>query len=149
MVTHSERLRYLGQRMKTLNGEPITLSSRNSAGIVVSLEVPLAVPQLIDPDEQLGTVALTNLELQDWFIDVADYGILFPPRENHFIENAAGELYQCISLGVDESLFRYVTSKRDRIRVHTKRVRGLSGSSDSQYLVADDTVIIVDDEYIE
>lgn len=135
--------------MKTLNGEPVTLSLRNSTGIVASLEIAKAVPQLIDPDEQMPTMALTNLELQDWFIDVADYGILFPPRENHFIENAAGELYQCISLGVDEAIFRYVTSKRDRIRVHTKRVRGPSGSSDSQFLVADDVVIVVDDEYIE
>lgn len=150
MAKHKDRLGYIGQRFKAKDGEPVTYSIRDKDGIVLQIEIELAVPVLIKADEQMPNLGLERLELQDWFIDLEDFEAAFPPAINHFIETEDGTLFQAVPLGVDEPVWRWVTSARTRVRIHTKKVRGPTASdSGGAYLTSDDEIVIIDEEFLE
>lgn len=147
---HKDRLGYLGQRFKEKNGEPVICSIRDKDGILLQIDVELAVPVLIQADEQSFHLGLERLELQNWYFDLEDIEALFPPDINFFVEAEDGTLFQALPLGVDEPVWRWMTSARTRLVVHTKKVRGPTESDEGgAYLVSDDNIVVIDEEFLE
>ncbi len=147
MALFHERLSYLGTRFKALNGIPVTYVIKERNGDEVTFEIALASPILLPPDEQIPGLPITRLEFQDWCIDVVDLGDNFPPQTNHYIRKANGEEFQATPTGMDNPLYQFLTSTRDRVRIHTVRTKLADEISDLLYLTADDVFIVVDAQY--
>ena len=117
-----ERLNTLGPRFKAINSETLTLVRK--AEITTGIK---ASPVLMEAEEIIPGAAVTRLELQDWFIDVADYklsGSPVIPLAGDLLRNeTTKEEFRLSSMGSDEPPFRYVTSDRLRFHIHTERVK--------------------------
>jgi hypothetical protein len=150
MVTHSERLNYLGSRFKAKDGEAVVLTLREGDEITDTLDIDLACPQHQVAEELFPDGLILRTEIMDWLIDKADLGALFPPRPGMFItRTGTGEVYQVTALGDTEPCWRYVTSQHNRVRIHTKLVDREGDVSDSQvHLTADDVHIVIDEEFL-
>lgn len=112
------RLRHVGTRLKEM-GETVTIT-RGGQKLTLT-----AFPILQNTEELMPGVAVTRLEFQDWTIDAADYdfgsGVTFPAMGDK-IERANGEVYRVCPMNDDEPPYRFTTSARNRMRVHSERI---------------------------
>jgi len=117
-----ERLNTLGDRFKEVNFETMTLI--RGPDITTGIK---ASPVLMEAEEIIPGVVITRLEMQDWFIDVADYAISGTPvipKAGDVLENeTTKEQFRVSSMGSDEPPYRYATSDRLRYHLHTERVK--------------------------
>lgn len=115
---YAARLAHVGTRMKELNQQTITYSrgATSVSGIVAS-------PIHMTGDELMPSIAITVIEYQDWAIDVADLGALFPPQVGDKITKATGEEFRVSSLGQDGPPFQYTTSTRVRVLIHSEMIK--------------------------
>lgn len=123
------RLRHAGNRFSEVNTECVTL-------IVGTTETPLDVsPILISADEETpGNLSTMRVERQDFVVwrcqrgpnGERGLGSNYPPAVGIKIRRASGEVFECNSMGADEPHYTHVTSGRERVILHTTRIK--SGS---------------------
>jgi len=148
VVTHQSRLSYLGQRFKAKNGVPVTYVSKTGE-IEIPISIPLACPVLYEATEESPELAIVRYERQDWFIDVADIGLLFPPDVNHVIRTADGAEFQVLPIERSSPPYRYTTSIRDRVCIHTVLTKLASDApGDHVQLTADELFVVVSQQYL-
>lgn len=115
-----DRLNHTGQRIKQINSEFVTLVR----GIDTTPAVA-ASPILMEAEEMMPGVAITRFEYQDWAFDTADYqfnGVVSKPHVGDVITRTDGSRFRVISFGNNEPAYRYMTTARKRIRVHSEQV---------------------------
>lgn len=114
-----DRLRHVGDRMADLNKEPIAYIAGDA-----ELSI-MASPVLISPDEMdPNNVSDTRVERQDFVIDRPLLGPYYPPEIGHKIRRLrTGEEFILTSMGADEPPYVHTTSRRERVIVHTIRVK--------------------------
>lgn len=114
----SSRLDLLGTRMKELHNVSLVYRRRS-----VSVSISNATPEQCDTEQlQALGIAILNEKWQDFVFDTADLTQFFPA------EPEAGDVivwgtdtFQVTSIG--DELFKFTTSSRLRVRVHTKQIR--------------------------
>lgn len=113
----SSRLDYCGTRMKDLQNETITYT-RDST----DLEIENVTPEESDAEllQSLG-ISLLREKWQDFVFDTSELSdfTLAEPKEGDKI--VWGD-YTFMLAAIGDELFKYVTSTRKRIRIHTKQI---------------------------
>lgn len=113
-----DRFQHASDRFSEVNTEDVIY-------IRGTIERPIvASPILISADE-LGTSedSITRTERQDFAVNVAELQNLYPPIPTDRIRRQTGEQFIVSSMGVDEPPFVHVTSRRNRIIIHTVRIK--------------------------
>lgn len=120
------RLRHAGNRFSEVNTECAVL-------IVGNAEIPIDVsPIHISADEEsAGNASLIRVERQDFVVwrcnrgpnGERGLGSHYPPPIGAKIRRTTGEVFQCGAMGMDEPHYTHVTSSRDRIILHTTRIK--------------------------
>jgi len=121
------RLNLVGDRMKTVNRNSLQVI-RAGKQIVINNFNP-ATSDL----EQLALYGLTAIahRLQDFIFDTKELRTFDPDRPlEDDIFMWRGRQYSVLSIG--EEIYRYTTSSRKRIRVHTKQVAGFKDKYDTK-----------------
>jgi len=118
----SDRLDYLGTRMKDLHDNEITYIREPSSGSIESITIENVTPEQTDSEllQALG-VAFLQEKWQDLVFDASELSSLDPsePKAGDRIEWGSNT-FQVVA--INDEIFVYTTSSRERIRVHTKQI---------------------------
>lgn len=121
MSTFQERLDRVGTRLDEYNGELVSIRRG-----VTTVTDKTASPTLMVAEEVIPGVSQTRLEYQDFAIDTDQYdlggGPVLPERMDVIIR-ANGDEFQAVSFDSDEPVFQFTTSTRNRLLVHTQRIK--------------------------
>jgi len=113
----STRLDYLGDRMQELNVTSLTYLRGEE-----SVEIENFTPQKVDVDELAAFgISLITEKLQDFTFYTSKLEDLDPPlpiRNDKILWN--GRVFEAFS--INEEIYRFTTSTRKRIRVHTRQI---------------------------
>ena len=116
----STRLDTLGTRMKELHSNTLTYT-RKKDGVTTTATVTNFTPETCDIQEiaQHGIVLVTA-KLQDFIFDTSDISAFSPAvPETGDTLTWGSNVFEVFSIG--EEMFKYTTSSRLRIRVHTQQ----------------------------
>lgn len=113
-----DRLQHANDRFAEVNAEDVIYISGTIERPIKASPILIAADELAD-----GDAAVTRADRQDWAIDLTELGNLYPPEPNHKIRRQTGEEFMISSMGRDEPPYCHVTSRRNRVIVHTVRVR--------------------------
>jgi len=117
----TSRLDRTGVRMKGLNSEQV--SYKRGTNIIPDIAATLILTD--NAEELINNIAVIRTELQDFVIDSEALisNSLGVPKTGDEIIRANGEIYRILSMGNDDPPYRYTTSSRLRMMIHTKRFK--------------------------
>ena len=115
----STRLDRVGERMQELHDNSLTYSRSGE----LDLTITNFTPEKADVDQLIALgIVVVNEKWQDFVFDVADMSTWTIPEPRTGDKIVWGTLtFQVTSIG-DET-FKYTTSTRKRVRVHSKQVK--------------------------
>lgn len=114
------RLNYLGSRLKGISYFDVTLQR----GVNTSDGTVRASPGITEIEEMTASSLVVQARTQDWIIDTADYVIghvaTLPQNGDNIVKG--GETFRVITPDGHQACYRYTTTTKLRIRVHTVQV---------------------------
>lgn len=114
----SDRLDYCGTRMKELHHVDITYRRRSHKVTIYNVTPEESDSEML---QALG-IALINEKWQDFVFDTTELEQFYPPEpEGGDLIIWGSSTFQVVAIG--DELYKFVTSSRKRIRVHTKQIR--------------------------
>lgn len=87
-------------------------------------QLPLSVSPILISSMEMGPgdASLLRVEYQDMALDVCDIKPVYPPHSGDEVRYSDGQRFQLAPVSHDEPVYQHITSRRERVLVHTRRV---------------------------
>jgi hypothetical protein len=116
------RLRTQATRMSAINADPLGTIAYHRDGQIINIAASIGRTQ---GENIIPEVSVIQVTYQDFFVETSDLiisGTLFLPRVDDIIQRQNDEKYIVISLDDGSPPFEYVTTLKQRVRIHTNRI---------------------------
>ena len=117
-----ERLSTNSTRFKQINKRQAVYHAVRDGS---TYDLPLSVSPILISSMEMGPgdASLLRVEYQDFALDVEDIKPVYPPLSGDEVRYLDGQQFQLAPVGYDEPVFQHITSQRERVLVHTRRVK--------------------------